>query len=238
MGFSLKNFASVVSAPMTGGASLLGLSGDSKTTAGVAGTSLLGTTMLGTASSLMDNIYNNYASKKATKAQNEWNLAQWDRENAYNHPAEIMKRYQEAGLNPNLIYGQAYESPAHLESARQQHVPLDSMHNLLAMYNLDAQNQLLQSQKKEVDARTDLINTQNSNWTIDHSNWSREFIDFFRGLFGIDPDKRLGGESGKFIRELFKELPKTLSDLSTPKDALLTPEERRHRNILRSLGIN
>lgn len=34
-------------------------------------------------------------------------LEQWNRENAYNSPLAQMQRYQEAGLNPNLIYGQS-----------------------------------------------------------------------------------------------------------------------------------
>lgn len=41
----------------------------------------------------------------------EWayqkNLEQWQRENEYNSPAAQMRRYQEAGLNPNLAYGQS-----------------------------------------------------------------------------------------------------------------------------------
>lgn len=207
MGWSFKNIASVASAPFTGGASLLGLTGGETADTGsaVLGGGMLGTTALSTASSLMDNIYNNYASRKATKAQNEWNLAQWERENAYNHPSEIMKRYQEAGLNPNLIYGQAYESPAHLESAKQQHIPLDSMHNLLAMYNLEAQNQLLQAQKEEVNARTNLIKTQDSNWTTDHTNFTKEIIDMVSGLLGSSPDSRVGRQIGVYIHKAIEE---------------------------------
>lgn len=33
------------------------------------------------------------------------NLAQWQRENEYNSPAQVMSRLKEAGLNPDLIYG-------------------------------------------------------------------------------------------------------------------------------------
>lgn len=36
-------------------------------------------------------------------------LADWDMQNKYNSPAEQMKRFREAGLNPNLIYGQQNE---------------------------------------------------------------------------------------------------------------------------------
>ena len=56
--------------------------------------------------------------KELAEMQNKWNrenaeyvyqkdLEQWNRENEYNSPAAQMQRYKEAGLNPNLIYGQS-----------------------------------------------------------------------------------------------------------------------------------
>jgi hypothetical protein len=49
----------------------------------------------------------NTGSQLFTNAKNRKNaLEDWNRMNAYNSPAEQMKRYKEAGLNPNLIYGQ------------------------------------------------------------------------------------------------------------------------------------
>lgn len=36
-------------------------------------------------------------------------LADWNMQNEYNSPASQMKRFKEAGLNPNLIYGQSNE---------------------------------------------------------------------------------------------------------------------------------
>lgn len=46
------------------------------------------------------------------KLQNQWNIDQWNRENAYNSPAAQMARYKAAGLNPDLIYGQSNLSAA------------------------------------------------------------------------------------------------------------------------------
>lgn len=54
---------------------------------------------------------------KAVKEQNKGNLAlaelayqrdleQWNRQNVYNSPIEQMKRIKDAGLNPNLMYGE------------------------------------------------------------------------------------------------------------------------------------
>lgn len=49
----------------------------------------------------------NTGSQLFTNAKNRKNaLEDWNRMNAYNSPVEQMKRYKEAGLNPNLIYGQ------------------------------------------------------------------------------------------------------------------------------------
>lgn len=44
--------------------------------------------------------------------QRQHALADWHMQNEYNSPAAQMKRYTDAGLNPNLIYGQSNEAPA------------------------------------------------------------------------------------------------------------------------------
>lgn len=53
----------------------------------------------------------NYLLKQQEQA---YNLELWKLQNEYNSPAEQMKRFQEAGLNPNLIYSQqnTAQSPA------------------------------------------------------------------------------------------------------------------------------
>ena len=48
-------------------------------------------------------IQNKGAMKRQLEAQ-RWNLEMWERQNAYNHPALVMQRYKEAGLNPALMY--------------------------------------------------------------------------------------------------------------------------------------
>lgn len=44
------------------------------------------------------------------RQQNQWNIEQWNRENNYNSPTNQMQRFKDAGLNPNLIYGQSNTS--------------------------------------------------------------------------------------------------------------------------------
>lgn len=49
--------------------------------------------------------------------QNEVNVANWQMQNDYNTPAAQMQRFQEAGLNPNLIYGNGTASAGNATSA-------------------------------------------------------------------------------------------------------------------------
>lgn len=44
------------------------------------------------------------------REQMEWSSAQIDKQNEYNSPVQQMARYQAAGLNPNLIYGNGASS--------------------------------------------------------------------------------------------------------------------------------
>ena len=50
-------------------------------------------------------------------------LADWNRQNEYNSPAAQMARFKEAGLNPNLIYGQQTQSPVVRSSSVEGYSP-------------------------------------------------------------------------------------------------------------------
>ncbi|MEM3753867.1 MAG: hypothetical protein QW778_04690 [Candidatus Micrarchaeaceae archaeon] len=58
-----------------------------------------GASLLGTAG-------NAVATGKLNKATRKWNEKMWNLQNAYNLPEAQMERFKQAGLNPNLIYGQ------------------------------------------------------------------------------------------------------------------------------------
>lgn len=47
----------------------------------------------------------NKANLDLAKYQNDWNVAQWNRQNAYNTPAMQRQRYEEAGINPYFAMG-------------------------------------------------------------------------------------------------------------------------------------
>lgn len=66
----------------------------------------------------------NAANLKLAQYQNDWNLAQWNRQNAYNTPQAQRLRYEEAGINPyfalgNINSGQA-ESLLSADMSKQQ----------------------------------------------------------------------------------------------------------------------
>lgn len=52
-----------------------------------------------------ENVKNRQYNLMLAKQQNQWNLEQWNRENAYNDPTAQMQRLRNAGLNPDLVYG-------------------------------------------------------------------------------------------------------------------------------------
>lgn len=47
----------------------------------------------------------NAANLKLAQYQNDWNLAQWNRQNAYNSPQAQRLRYEQAGINPYFALG-------------------------------------------------------------------------------------------------------------------------------------
>lgn len=51
-----------------------------------------------------ENEKNRQYNLQLAKQQNQWNIEQWNRENAYNDPSAQMSRLKEAGLNPDLMY--------------------------------------------------------------------------------------------------------------------------------------
>lgn len=52
-----------------------------------------------------ENEKNRQYNKMLAEQQNKWNVEQWERENYYNTPSNQIKRMKDAGLNPDLVYG-------------------------------------------------------------------------------------------------------------------------------------
>ena len=95
---------------------IVGFGGSGSATGGNEGGSSFGISVPGVAGFLSDlvnalfqrgeNKRNREFAAQQAQLQNQWNLEQWYRENAYNTPLAQMQRYIDAGLNPNLFFGQ------------------------------------------------------------------------------------------------------------------------------------
>lgn len=99
-------------------------------------------------------------------------LEMWEKTNAYNHPAEQMKRYKEAGLNPNLIYGQSntaqsanvatgsavkLDAPSVQPAMRQKltfgnvgHDFLNGLYRMEEVHNLKLDNEIKEQTKDDI----------------------------------------------------------------------------------------
>lgn len=117
----------------------------------------------------------------------ERNLAMWHLQNEYNTPSQQMARYQAAGLNPNLIYGNgsssagmassppAYQAARYTAPKAERAVATRAVMNPVYRNNIDpfqaisVSNQLAiqAAQKKQIDAQTSSIEQNTKNSAID-----------------------------------------------------------------------
>lgn len=65
-----------------------------------------GASLIGGLVGFSSNSSTNKANMELARYQNEWNEQMWNKQNEYNLPVNQMQRFKDAGLNPNLIYGQ------------------------------------------------------------------------------------------------------------------------------------
>lgn len=117
------------------------------------------TSGIGAITGLMDNAVNFKLSQNQYKRERRDNIDFWNMQNQYNSPQAQMERYQAAGLNPNLIYGQQNTSGpistprVDIPQARTQHTPYQDTGGLAmmnAMYDLEMKQ-----------AQTDNLRAQN-----------------------------------------------------------------------------
>ena len=80
------------------------------------------------------------------------NILQWNRENNYNTPSAQMQRFKDAGLNPNLIYGQSNTAssmtPASdVPEAKMPHNSVaEGIQSMMQMHEIQNQDKLVDSQ--------------------------------------------------------------------------------------------
>ncbi|WNK14091.1 MAG: DNA pilot protein [Microvirus sp.] len=107
-------------------------------------------------------IAQNQGNMNLAKYQYSQDLDMWNRANQYNTPESQMKRYQQAGLNPNLIYGQGSSgnspnSLPHFQAPQMRYdnpAPLNPIMMLQQYQDMrikSAQIDLLKSQRRVTD---------------------------------------------------------------------------------------
>lgn len=111
---------------------------------------------------LASSALNYYFNKKLAAQQNEYNLEMWNLQNEYNSPQAQMQRYEDAGLNPMLIYGQGTSGNA--GSAPQLVTPQapdisKDMRDLAQAFNIEGLRTAIANRKKaQADAKNAGIN--------------------------------------------------------------------------------
>jgi hypothetical protein len=114
----------------------------------------------------------NTGSQVYTNAKNrKWALQDWERQNAYNAPAQQMQRYKEAGLNPNLIYKQTNESgPVRSTDAIAPKLDADALGILGKSNKLKLQDLSMQTAAAQLEATKAQVAKTNAEETYIRSN--------------------------------------------------------------------
>lgn len=119
----------------------------------------------------------NQLNQQQAQLQNQLAMENWDLANIYNSPKEQMARLQQAGLNPNLVYGSgnvvgntagvpdasAVGSQTAFNQADTLVKTLPILQGFANLRNTNTQNALLQYQMGQTQAQTDNLIAQNSN---------------------------------------------------------------------------
>jgi len=111
--------------------------------------------------------------KESNMQARQWALDDWEKNNAYNHPKQQMQRFQEAGLNPHLIYGNANNSPSTMVRSTDVRTPnlgsqgfvaaantvgnaaQEAMNNFFAVQKLNNETRMTDAQILGLKATTD-----------------------------------------------------------------------------------
>ena len=154
----------------------------------------LGTATLNQGGNIISTAMANHANERMQQRQNAWNLEQWNRNNAYNHPAAQMQRLKAAGLNPDLMYGQnAGGAMGNSSSPAQGSNPIPKQSFRMDLDpTMFAQLDLIKAQKENINADTkvklaDAEGRQQNNF-INQLNVEKTkvILDHFRSLMKGD----------------------------------------------------
>lgn len=132
-------------------------------------------------------------------------LADWNRQNEYDHPMQQMQRLKEAGLNPHLVYGNGAvgNTSSNINNVRKDsannetpQINTDSMYNYIDLEAKKAQIDLLKEQK-------DLISQDIIYRAVQTANTSQQTM---HDQFNLGLKQQTEPETIEFARENLRKL--------------------------------
>lgn len=170
---------------------------------------------------LVDNWLSRESRYSQAHLQDRYNMKYWNLQNEYNSPAAQMQRFREAGLNPNLIYGQTNMAGSVGSVSASAGAGSTFASNILTreqMRNMRAQNDNMVAQNDNLHAQNVLTREQARSLKIDNDlrKNAGQFADapwYFRVLLRFMPRDKNGDIVGdKTTREVL--LPMALGAMS------------------------
>lgn len=127
----------------------------------------IGSSLIGGLTSLFGSKSQFNEQKKLIELQYQKNLEQWNRENENNAPKAQMQRLSEAGLNPNLVYGNGNNTAG--TAASSPSYGLAEAPNIIGEIGKVMQYNMMQTlnmmqQIQQTQAKVDTMETQRSLW--------------------------------------------------------------------------
>ncbi|MFV1885011.1 MAG: hypothetical protein ACMZ7B_11025 [Balneola sp.] len=176
------------------------------------------------------------ANRELAEYQFSKNLEMWHLQNQYNSPAEQMQRFQNAGLNPNLIYGQG--TPGNANSAPQYQAPredynykaeqIPNLAESMSLALMQSQTALQFAQSKKIEAETEVI-SGTKDYTIQKAGYdtlsamNKAFVDDIKayqeqhGVLNATPQ----------VKFLFQQLRNSYLNPESKGNITITPEEEK-----------
>lgn len=147
------------------------------------------------------------------KQQNQWNIDQWNRENAYNTPAAQMARYKAAGLNSDLIYGQQNLSAASPEmtagepASPMDYSPVANGPTIGEAASIAANTRLTNAQAKLAESQADKTDAEAVGQTI-NNEWLPKLLKGQTEINEADVKQRLAdaGLKGKQVEVAVEQI--------------------------------
>lgn len=109
-------------------------------------------------SNVFGSIFSNNSAKKVARENRQFALEMWNKNNEYNTPLNQMNRLKEAGLNPNLMYGQGTTGNASAPASAEGRKP--TQYDFMPALQMYQQIRMNKSQQQLQDSQAELNHAQ------------------------------------------------------------------------------